>query len=270
MIDKTTLYRPLNTEPSQTVGKDIREVASEFESIFIYYMLKTMRESVIKAGLFGNSRGEEIYKSMLDEELSRIIAKGGGIGLKDIIVKEMEGTANPTAPHEPIRDEEGAERVSDKQSAVSSKPSEPILDGEGRGIDYYRKQEKGFQLPVKGDIGSGYGIRKDPITGEHRFHYGIDIPAHEGAPVYPSMEGTVIFSGERPGYGNMVEIRHDNGYITRYAHNQRNMVKEGDRVKTSDIIAIVGSTGRTTGPHLHFEVRVEGFAVNPVDMLTFG
>jgi len=112
-------------------------------------------------------------------------------------------------------------------------------------------------------ISSDFGLRIDPITGAQRFHHGIDITARQGTPVYPAAPGRVIFSGEKGGYGNMVEVLHENGYVTRYGHNQKNLVKEGDRVDISSPVAYVGSTGRSTGPHLHFEVLKSGTAVNP-------
>ncbi|MBI5327351.1 MAG: peptidoglycan DD-metalloendopeptidase family protein [Deltaproteobacteria bacterium] len=262
MIDKVNPYKPFAPNLHQTAlkqGNDIKEAASEFESFFIYYMLKSMRETVMKSGLFGDDKTEEVYRAMLDEELSKIIAKSGGIGLREFIVNGVKGHENSHPHLNPLP--EGEETI-----------LLPHLQGDGMGGDgvFSYQTDKNFQAPVRGAVSSGYGFRKDPIAGGRRFHYGIDIPAHEGTPVHPSSEGTVIFSGEKQGYGNIVEIRHDNGYVTSYAHNQKNLVKQGDRVKTSDIIAMVGRTGRATGPHLHFEVRIEGFAVNPENILNFG
>jgi len=114
-----------------------------------------------------------------------------------------------------------------------------------------------------GRISSPYGYRKDPFVGTKKFHYGIDITASTGTEVFPARSGEVTFSGYRKGYGNIIEIDHGEGLVTRYAHNRVNRVVAGDRVSQDTIIAEVGSTGRSTGPHLHFEVRHDGRKVSP-------
>ena len=112
-------------------------------------------------------------------------------------------------------------------------------------------------------ISSGYGYRSDPITGQRRFHDGVDIVAPRRTPVMAPADGTVTFSGWRAGMGRMVEIRHGYGYTTIFAHNDKLSVKKGDRVKRGDIISLLGSSGRSTGPHLHYEVRLDGKTKNP-------
>ena len=115
-----------------------------------------------------------------------------------------------------------------------------------------------------GYIGSGFGERTDPINGFGEYHTGIDFDAPIGADITAVADGVVSFNGERPGYGNVVEIDHGNGYMTRYAHNSRNVARVGQRVHAGDVIARVGATGRATGPHCHFEVWLNGRAVNPL------
>jgi murein DD-endopeptidase MepM/ murein hydrolase activator NlpD len=100
-----------------------------------------------------------------------------------------------------------------------------------------------------------------------RFHHGVDIPAPVGTEVRPVKDGTVVFSSRQRGYGNMVIIDHGDGYVTKYAHNLRNLVKEGDQVSAETVIAQVGSTGKSTGSHLHLEVRYKGKSVNPVRLI---
>lgn len=118
--------------------------------------------------------------------------------------------------------------------------------------------------PVKqGWISSGYGRRTDPFTGKKRFHRGIDFAGKAGSEVLAVAAGVVIESKWEKGYGNVVEIRHADGYITHYAHNRENLVKVGDRVEKGETIAIMGSTGRSSGPHVHFEVRRNGKIINP-------
>lgn len=113
-------------------------------------------------------------------------------------------------------------------------------------------------LPVDGRITSRTGWRIDPFDGVLRIHRGVDIAIPEGTPVRPVAPGVVTFSGTRPGYGNMVIIEHDGGMTTIYAHASRNLVHPGDRVDTGTVIALSGSTGRSTGPHLHFEAWQNG------------
>ncbi len=116
----------------------------------------------------------------------------------------------------------------------------------------------------KGWISSRYGMRTDPFTGKPDYHKGIDLAGSEGAEVIAVGSGVVMWSGKRYGYGNMVEINHGNGYITRYGHNKENSVKVGDKVIKGQLIALMGNTGRSTGPHVHFEVWRNGRTVDPM------
>lgn len=118
-------------------------------------------------------------------------------------------------------------------------------------------------MPARGYISSRFGTRADPFSGGRAHHLGIDIDANRGDPIVAAADGVVSFSGVRSGYGNVVEIDHGNGYKTIYAHNSANVVKRGDLVRSGQQIAKVGSTGRSTGSHLHFEVHLNGRQVNP-------
>lgn len=118
-------------------------------------------------------------------------------------------------------------------------------------------------MPAPGYISSRYGGRNDPFGRGRAHHAGIDIDANSGDPVTAAAEGVVSYSGVRSGYGNVVEIDHGNGYKTLYAHNSANLVRSGDVVRAGQQIAKVGSTGRSTGSHLHFEVKLDGRQVNP-------
>lgn len=119
-------------------------------------------------------------------------------------------------------------------------------------------------MPVKGYISSGFGGRVHPISGKYKGHEGVDIPGKRGTPIKAVASGVVIKSGRVSGYGNMVEVKHADGYSTRYAHNKKNIVKKGDIIEKGVTVALLGSTGRSTGPHLHFEVRRNGTPVNPM------
>lgn len=118
-----------------------------------------------------------------------------------------------------------------------------------------------------GYVSSRFGNRNDPFTGRRAFHKGIDFAGREGADVLAVGSGVVIWSGPRYGYGNLVEVNHGNGYVTRYAHNADNLVAVGDTVKRGEVIARMGDTGRATGPNLHFEVLRNGSAVDPLSFI---
>jgi murein DD-endopeptidase MepM/ murein hydrolase activator NlpD len=118
--------------------------------------------------------------------------------------------------------------------------------------------------PTRGGwMSSGYGFRNDPFTGKRAFHSGLDFVSPPGSDVLAVAAGVVIYSGKRANYGNMIEIDHGDGLVTRYAHNKENLVSPGDAVKKGEVIALVGSTGRSTAPHVHLEVLQHGRHVNP-------
>ncbi|MDP3048589.1 MAG: M23 family metallopeptidase [Thermodesulfovibrionales bacterium] len=127
--------------------------------------------------------------------------------------------------------------------------------------DLYMATPKGW--PLMGNVTSSYGKRKHPVTSGEDFHNGIDISASPGNPVTVTADGIVSFSGWNGGSGNLVVVEHGFGYSTFYAHNKMTAVKVGQRVKKGDVVSYVGSTGNTTGPHLHYEVWKNGSPVNP-------
>lgn len=118
-------------------------------------------------------------------------------------------------------------------------------------------------LPVRGWFSHGYGWRKDPFTGKRAFHRGIDVVAPAGTPIAASADGVVTAAGRDGGYGKKVDLSHGYGYLTRYAHMSEILVRPGQRVKRGETIGRVGSTGRSTSPHLHYEVFRDGRRVNP-------
>jgi murein DD-endopeptidase MepM/ murein hydrolase activator NlpD len=125
--------------------------------------------------------------------------------------------------------------------------------------------------PVEsGWMSSYYGKRTDPFTGKPANHKGVDFAGKAGAGVFAVADGVVTWSSKRYGYGQLVEINHGNGYSTRYAHNSENLVAVGDEVKKGQTVALMGDTGRATGPNLHFEVLHEGKQVNPVTFIRQG
>jgi|TARA_A100001391_G_scaffold205448_1_gene206397 hypothetical protein len=119
-------------------------------------------------------------------------------------------------------------------------------------------------------ISSNFGLRQDPFTGQSAFHSGIDFPAPTGTPILSTGRGTVTFVGWKGDYGRVVEITHASGLMSRYPHLSRALVDQGDEVEADMVIALVGSTGRSTGPHLHFEIRNESSPIDPTPYLAAG
>jgi murein DD-endopeptidase MepM/ murein hydrolase activator NlpD len=120
---------------------------------------------------------------------------------------------------------------------------------------------------LDGWYSSNFGYRIDPFSGQQSMHEGIDFPAESGTPIVAAASGTVVFADWHPAYGKMLEIDHGNGLVSRYAHTSSLTVKEGDLVVRGQRVGTVGSTGRSTGPHLHFEVRLNGVPQNPARFL---
>lgn len=158
----------------------------------------------------------------------------------------------------------------DKRYQLVMKEQPPLSSKGGKGKYLYGAKraetvtprsvsgDAGRTLPVDGIITSSFGLRADPFNGSLKHHNGLDIAAPSGTPVKPVAPGTVIFSGWKGGYGNTVILDHHDGMVTVYAHHSSNSVSEGEAVGLDSVIALTGSTGRSTGPHLHFEAWQAG------------
>lgn len=184
--------------------------------------------------------------------------------LKAIEAVKNDGRGGPLIQPSPLS-------ADDLQRAVDSLSSQLEIKGDALSLletqmldDRIRKNALPSTLPIDmAWIASSFGIRIDPITGQRAMHEGVDFPADVGTPIRAAAAGIVLNVEHHPAYGNLVEIDHGNDLVTRYAHTLRILVKPGALVKRGQVIAEVGNTGRTTGPHLHFEVRIKGVAHNP-------
>jgi murein DD-endopeptidase MepM/ murein hydrolase activator NlpD len=178
-----------------------------------------------------------------------------GQGGPELTTGKDEGAMAPAALNQGIDDLAGQ---FDVQQAQLQALNDLLLD---------RKIESSLRptgMPVNGYISSFFGGRPDPFSGHSARHTGIDIAAPTGTPVTAVAEGMVTFAGLRNGYGDVIEIDHGNGYMTRYAHNSKLVATVGQRVHVGDVIARAGSTGRSTGSHVHFEVWYHDRVVNPL------
>lgn len=193
------------------------------------------------------------------EALEGVFARSG-VNMDSILAqvnKEYSGAGGPFIP----LDAEGFAVTDEEQERVST-----LMKDLGRVAALNVAVERmPFARPVKAAarFTSGFGPRKDPKTGKRAWHDGIDLAAPRGTPIYATGDGVVIYSGRQRGYGNVVKIRHAFGYETVYAHLSKRRVKVGQRVERGDRIGDMGSTGRSTGNHVHYEIRVNGRAVNP-------
>lgn len=185
---------------------------------------------------------------------------------------------NPNALLASIEDDPGAGRGGPFMSLATGLDGSLDQRFERLGLSLARMEalERGLAgipqvNPARMDyITSGFGYRADPFSGRAAFHAGVDFKGPIGAPVHAAAQGRVAFAGRKQGYGNVVEIDHGNGLMTRYAHLSRITVAPGQAVSASDTIGAIGNTGRSTGPHLHFEVRHGDRAINPRPFLEKG
>ncbi len=239
---------------------ELKKAAREFEAIFIAHMLKVMRETIQESGLMEGGFGKSIYTELFDQEVSLNLAQRGVLGIAGILERKLLSTAGL----------DGEEEASSPPPADALR--KPAVPDAGRseaspfGIDP-DDEISDIQLPVQAPVSSHFGMRLDPFTRQPRWHKGIDLAAPEGMPVVPALPGTVIFAGYEGGYGNTVLVEHAAGLRTRYAHLGSILAKVGDAITSENVLGTVGSTGRSTGPHLHFAVIRNGEQGDPAGNL---
>lgn len=199
------------------------EAAAEEFEAWMVASLAKQMRESVKGGPWSQG-AMATFADLFDQEIGRRVAEAGGFGLKAEVLDSWNGPTAPALEHD-------------------------------HGVDQVHAE--GVRLT------SGFGARLDPFTGKARMHHGQDLAAAEGTPIRAAAAGTVRFAGVRGGYGNMVIVEHEDGTETRYAHCRDLGVKAGEVVAAGQSIASVGSTGRSTGAHLHFEVRQGGRAIDP-------
>lgn len=195
------------------------------------------------------------------------MAKTAGLGEKEFNFSLPPALGGITAGREGEVHDEDSIRVSISQLFVQLQEKEQQLNALEITLSgkLSQKEFKPAGRPIKkGWLSSYFGKRTDPFTGRKTWHHGVDFAGREGSDVIAMASGVVTWASDRHNYGNMVEIDHGKGYVTRYGHNKEFLVKVGDVVRQGDAIAKMGSTGRSTGPHVHLEVLRKGKKVNPV------
>jgi len=233
----------------------LASIAAEFESMLMSQMLSAMRQSA-KWGAEdeGDGLGGEAFFDVIDSELVAQLSRGGGVGVGRELQRSLERSFSAGGP-------------GSNMPTPSSAP--------GYGAPLGRVPEVAFPAAgafspasvdpqaVARQITSGYGWRSDPFDGHARFHKGIDLAAAYGDDVRAAAPGQVVFSGQQNGYGNTVVIEHAGGARSRYAHLASAGVTQGSMIAAGQTIGRAGSSGRSTGPHVHFEVTVGTETVDP-------
>jgi murein DD-endopeptidase MepM/ murein hydrolase activator NlpD len=238
---------------------ELRKVSQEFEAIFITYMLKVMRETIEESGLTEGGFGKTIYTEMFDQEIAQSLAKRGTLGISDLLYRNLI---------DDVVREDSEEKTSaspENEAAPISPPQNIENKDEEKDVKVHEISE--IRLPVAAPVSSPFGLRQDPFTHRLKFHKGLDLAAPAGMKVVPALPGKVIATGYEEGYGNYVFIQHSEDLQTRYGHLGEIHVKTGDKVTSDSSLGTVGSTGHSTGPHLHFEAIRMGKAVDPLPAL---
>lgn len=236
--------------PATLTSSDAGEAAIEQAGHQVRQMMDDLRTALAAISAEANASTDEILASL------------GAVGIRPNLTADDDGVGGPLLPPRPGAEAEslvdGANavgaalaRFKDARAAIADAPVHMPLAGRSR-------------------VSSGFGNRTDPFTGRLGFHPGIDFPWPSGTTVLSAGAGKVVFVGQINGYGNVVDIDHGNGIVTRYGHLSSFIASKGDTVETGTPIARVGSTGRSTGPHLHFEVRRNDSPVNPTAYLAVG
>ena len=218
--------------------KDVGEAAQALEATLVKELLES-------SGAFKGTAtaGSHLNADMFMGVLADAVSKGGGLGIGKMIASSL--------------DKHGAAPGEDQHL---DRPAEPLRGLPGREVLPLDKAPP----PIDpGRVSSNFGERIHPIDGTRHFHTGVDVRAAAGTPILAAAGGVVKRAGERGGYGNAVEVDHGNGVSTLYAHARELSVQPGDTIEEGQALGFVGQTGKATGPHLHFEVRVEGKPVDP-------
>lgn len=232
-LASTPTTRPSLSKPAKN---DAQTAGAQLEAFFLRQLLSETRP---QGGMLDGGFAGDTFKQMLDEALADKMTAAGGIGLAKMFAGQL-GKAQDTAAAPPIPN--------------------LAIGAPGSGAPH-------FILPVAGRPSSGYGLRTDPIEGTTVNHPGFDLAAKAGTEVAAAARGTVVQAGPAGSYGNLVTLRHDDGFETRYAHLSAVDVKVGDVIEAGQQLGAVGTTGHSTGPHLHFEIRQNGRPVDPAPLL---
>lgn len=232
-LDQQKFSRLLVENSSQR--QQLSKLTRDLEDLRGEMVLLTEAEALVREALNVNS----------EEPVTIPVGIGGALEASPVGMTELQQQINSLRLAIDLRresQEEVRDLLNDKQSLFSATPT---------------------GWPVKGWMTSYFGMRPSPFSGQRRVHEGLDIAANVGTPVTATADGVVVKATVEPGFGKVVMVDHGYGYRTIYAHNSKLVVKAGTRISRGDKVAEVGNTGRSTGPHLHYEVRLNNAPINP-------
>lgn len=225
---------------------ELKKACRQFEALFTSLLWKEMRKTVPQGELFGGGFGEKLFTGLRDQAMADSVTQGSSMGLADMLERQLGPPARPGS-------------ATSLATAASGAQS------------YLRAFGSDYQMPVDGAVSSPFGERVHPITGELKMHQGLDLAAEQSSPVRAARSGAVSFAGQSEGYGNLVIIEHPGGQKSYYGHLKNIAVQEGQKVNQGEPVGTVGSTGISTGPHLHFEIRgADGAALDPMPLMASG
>lgn len=242
----------------------VKQLAQEFEALLMTQMLREMRRSMLSDEEHENGFGNEMMTDTVDIELGRALSRAGGVGLSGVLFRAIDQRFNTGAPSSTSPSGSATaqplQAASDQPTVGAASISAGPADGPAPAAP--SADESDLKIP-DGRVSSAFGWRHDPLTGILQFHRGIDVAQAYGQDVSAAAAGRVVFAGDHGAYGTMVVIDHPAGRQTRYAHLSVSGVRVGELVDTGQVIGKSGDSGRSTGPHLHFEVLEVGRAVDP-------
>jgi len=257
------------TEPAaRTDAAKVRDVAMQFESMLLAQMLKELQTAMSGDGDDDQDNTFNLgpLSDVMSTQLSLMLSRAGGMGLADSLAHALDRQTTPQGAQSTTINDLLSLRALPKGFAM------PASGGAEPGIELATQPPIATILaPMPAPvptmsatrISSAFGLRNDPINGQSRFHHGMDVPMVKGHEARAAADGVVTAVSDRAGYGLTVVVAHQNGVETRYAHLSAADVRPGDEVSRGGVIARAGSSGRSTGPHLHFEVRESGQSVDP-------
>ena len=277
--DKAPSKAPVpTTKPDIRASLDLTETSLHASAATSPFAFWSPRQAMARDELSANNADKlfvainKSLRSIETEQLARIASLAeDATQTADTIASALEDAGLPIDPEYGKQGIGGPLVAVDAASMFDTKVKE--LDEALKHLDAMKNEARKFPIanPAPGQgVSSGFGVRRDPLIGMPAMHAGLDFRAPTGAAAKATAPGKVVKAGWNGGYGRMVEIDHGNGYSTRYAHLSKIRVKVGQELATGDTVGDVGSSGRSTGPHLHYEIRRDGDAIDPVRFLKAG
>lgn len=246
--------------------KDLKKAAKQFESFMMSFMFKTMYKSMPKSKFIGNGFARDMFMDLYIDEVTKE-SDASDNGLASMIYKQYEKRYSNLKDSDSNIDEIQSTVNDPTVKMKSHLLSKAYSDKQLADHDTIFNHINELVGKLEDKITSQFGNRMHPILKKEKFHHGLDFALPTGTNLHAPFQGKVVFAGEKGGYGNMIEIDHGNGISTAYAHLSEMNVKQGDVIGKNVLIGKTGSTGRSTGPHLHFEVKKGGQPIDPQHLI---